>query len=179
MEIFLWSDCLNTDWNTSAASKEWLHWLQILENFFAIFPQDCLDKLSIFTHVQGMKRLAIDYSQTIIRFTLLDAYHYHKLMKMWSRFLNFVSKVLLISEVPIIKFQLNQKTEDKPYTTFEVAGGLYQFGRVPFGVTNGVACFQRRWMSIFLRRSWKVFLPTWIMSQYLQNGAILHIALKM
>ena len=32
---------------------------------------------------------------------------------------------------------------DKLYTAFEAAGGLYQLKRIPFGVTNGVACFQR------------------------------------
>ncbi|KFD61358.1 hypothetical protein M514_12069, partial [Trichuris suis] len=32
---------------------------------------------------------------------------------------------------------------DKPFTAFEAAGGLYQFTRVPFGVTNGIAYFQR------------------------------------
>jgi hypothetical protein len=35
------------------------------------------------------------------------------------------------------------RAEDKPYTAFESSGSLYQFTRVPFGVTNGVACFQR------------------------------------
>ena len=33
--------------------------------------------------------------------------------------------------------------EDKSYTAFEANGKLYQFCRIPFGVTNGVACFQR------------------------------------
>ena len=33
--------------------------------------------------------------------------------------------------------------EDKRYTAFEANGKLYQFCRIPFGVTNGVACFQR------------------------------------
>ena len=32
---------------------------------------------------------------------------------------------------------------DRPYTAFEANGELYQFTRVPFGVTNGVAVFQR------------------------------------
>lgn len=31
----------------------------------------------------------------------------------------------------------------KPCTAFEACGILYNFTRVPFGVTNGVACFQR------------------------------------
>ena len=35
------------------------------------------------------------------------------------------------------------KAEEKHYTAFEAGGRLYQFTRVPFGVTNGVACFQR------------------------------------
>ena len=32
--------------------------------------------------------------------------------------------------------------EARPYTAFEANNGLCQFTRVPFGVTNGVACFQ-------------------------------------
>ena len=39
--------------------------------------------------------------------------------------------------------QIPPKDEDKPLTAFEADGGLYQFKRLPFGVTNGVSCFQR------------------------------------
>ena len=39
--------------------------------------------------------------------------------------------------------QIPIKEEDKPYMAFEANGKLYQFCRIPFGVTNGVACFQR------------------------------------
>eukprot|EP00794_Sanderia_malayensis_P014594 gene14594-16102_t len=40
--------------------------------------------------------------------------------------------------------QIPLKEEDKPYNTaFEASCGLYQFNRMPFGVTNGVAGFQR------------------------------------
>ena len=35
------------------------------------------------------------------------------------------------------------RESDKPYTAFEANGNLYQFTRIPFGVTNGVAVFQR------------------------------------
>ncbi|XP_076052783.1 uncharacterized protein LOC143032198 [Oratosquilla oratoria] len=49
----------------------------------------------------------------------------------------FVDKEIkrLLKEVPI-------REEDKPYTVFEAGGGLYQFTRIPFEVTNGVSCFQ-------------------------------------
>ena len=39
--------------------------------------------------------------------------------------------------VPIVK-------DDRKYTRFEANGRLYQFRRIPFGVTNGVAVFQRK-----------------------------------
>ena len=35
------------------------------------------------------------------------------------------------------------KESDKIYTAFEADGALYHFNRIPFGVTNGVSCFQR------------------------------------
>ena len=39
-------------------------------------------------------------------------------------------------QIPISK-------DDSKYTAFETNGKLYQFRRIPFGVTNGVPCFQR------------------------------------
>ena len=39
--------------------------------------------------------------------------------------------------------QFSIKESDKPYTAFQAGNALYQFTRIPFGVTNGVACFQR------------------------------------
>ena len=39
--------------------------------------------------------------------------------------------------------QIPLSDSDKGYTAFEVAGQLWQFNRMPFGIKNGVACFQR------------------------------------
>ena len=39
--------------------------------------------------------------------------------------------------------QVQIKEADRKFTGFEANGKLYQFCRVPFGVTNGVAVFQR------------------------------------
>ena len=39
--------------------------------------------------------------------------------------------------------QVLLQEEDKQYTAFEANNTLYQFRRIPFGVTNGVAAFQR------------------------------------
>ena len=39
--------------------------------------------------------------------------------------------------------QIPLREDEKEYTAFEADGNLYQFKRVPFGVTNGVAAFQR------------------------------------
>ena len=47
--------------------------------------------------------------------------------------------------------QVPLRQEDKPYIAFEAGCGLYQFTRVPFGVTNGVACFQREMTDFVLK----------------------------
>ena len=56
--------------------------------------------------------------------------------------------------------------EDRPYTGFEANGGLYQFCRVPFGVTNGVPCFQRVMDQLVEKYSLKGVFP------YLDNITI-------
>ncbi|GFW38255.1 retrovirus-related Pol polyprotein from transposon opus [Trichonephila clavipes] len=60
-------------------------------------------------------RMVVDYSQTINKYILLDAY-------------------------PLPKIE---EDSERHYTAFEACGKLYQFLFVPFGFTNGVACFQR------------------------------------
>ena len=62
--------------------------------------------------------------------------------------------------------QVPFKDEDKPYTAFEARGCLYQFTRLPFGVTNGVACFQREMVKIVQEEDLKTTFP------YLDNITI-------
>ena len=75
------------------------------------------------------------------KFTLLDAYPLPRIDEMVEKVAEheFFSTLDLRSAYHQIPIQ----EADKPYTAFEAAGGLYQFCRIPFGVTNGVACFQR------------------------------------
>jgi len=87
------------------------------------------------------KRLAVDYSETINRFTLLDGYPLPRI----DDTVNKIAQYRVFSSIDLRSayHQIPIKDEDKPYTAFESDGSLYQFTRVPFGVTNGVACFQR------------------------------------
>lgn len=86
-------------------------------------------------------RMVVDYSQTINKFTLLDAYPLPRIEDLIARISKYevFSRIDLKSayhQVPILK-------RDMPYTAFEADGKLFHFLRIPFGVTNGVACFQR------------------------------------
>ena len=40
-------------------------------------------------------------------------------------------------------YQIEIRKEERKFTAFEADGKLFQYKRMPFGVTNGVACFQR------------------------------------
>ena len=56
------------------------------------------------------KRLAIDYSQTIIRFTLLDAFLLPRISDMVNKIAQYRASALLIFEVHIIKCRSRMKT---------------------------------------------------------------------
>ena len=87
------------------------------------------------------KRLVIDYSETINKYTQLDAYPLPNI----DEFVNDIAKFKVFSSIDLKSayHQIPLKHNDKAYTAFEADGGLYQFCRMPFGITNGVSSFQR------------------------------------
>ncbi|XP_045518605.1 uncharacterized protein LOC123710627 [Pieris brassicae] len=87
------------------------------------------------------KRLVIDYSQTINRYTELDAYPLPNIEDLVSKvaknkFFSLIDLKSAYHQVPILP-------KERKFTAFEALGNLYQFRRIPFGVTNGVSSFQR------------------------------------
>ena len=110
------------------------------------------------------KRLAIDYSQTINRFTLLDAFPLPRI----NDLVNDIAQCRVFSTIDLRSayHQVPLKEEDKQCTAFEARNNLYQFTRLPFGVTNGVACFQREMMKFVEQNNLNAVFP------YLDNITI-------
>ncbi|GFW36418.1 retrovirus-related Pol polyprotein from transposon opus [Trichonephila clavipes] len=80
-------------------------------------------------------RMVVDFSQTINKYTLPKIEE--AVLKISKN--NDFSKIDLQSAYHQIPIQDSKRH----YTAFKACGKLYQFLPVPFGVTNGVACFQR------------------------------------
>lgn len=95
----------------------------------------------ITTNERHKRRLVIDYSRTINRYTELDAYPLPRIDELAQK----VSEFSIFSTIDLRSayHQISISDCDRPFTAFEANGNLYQFCRLPFGVTNGVACFQR------------------------------------
>lgn len=87
------------------------------------------------------KRMAIDYSNTINIFTELDAYPMPGMSKMVQDISQF--KFFATFDLKSAYHQVPIRESDAKYTAFEVDGELWEFTRIPFGVTNGVSAFQR------------------------------------
>ena len=116
------------------------------------------------TKDENHKRLAIDYSQTINRFTLLDAFPLPRISDMVNKIAQY--RVFSTIDLRSAYHQVPLKDKDKPYTAFEARGNLYQFTCLPFGVTNGVACFQREMMKFVDENDLEASFP------YLDNVTI-------
>ncbi|GFY72064.1 putative retrovirus-related pol polyprotein from transposon opus [Trichonephila inaurata madagascariensis] len=86
-------------------------------------------------------RMVVDYSQTINKYTLLDAYSLSKIEAVILK----ISKNKVFSKIDLQStyHQIPIQDSERHYTAIEACGKLYQYLHVPFGVTNGVVCFQR------------------------------------
>ena len=92
--------------------------------------------------------MCVDYSQTVNKFTCLDAYPLpndtYSLPNMQS-VINNVTQYKWYSSLDLRSayHQVPLLPEERKYTAFEANGQLYQFKRIPFGLKNAVPCFQR------------------------------------
>ena len=86
-------------------------------------------------------RMVVDYSQTINRFTLLNAYRLPNIDEQIAK----IAKKSVFSTLDLKSayYQLPLHAKDRPYTAFKAEGKLHQYTRLPFGVTNRVSFFQR------------------------------------
>ena len=101
--------------------------------------------------VKGHKRrMVIDYSETVNLFTDLDAYPFPYVEQLLNQAASYryFSKMLLKSAY----HQISYRIEDRPFTTFQKGWKLYQFTRLPLGITYTVPAFQRI-MDSFIERN--------------------------
>ena len=87
------------------------------------------------------KRMCIDYSQTINLFTELDAYPLPPIEDMVNELSQY--RVFSTYDLNSAYHQIPLKELERKYTAFEGLGSLYEFCVLPFGVPNGVPCFQQ------------------------------------
>ena len=92
--------------------------------------------------LHNKQRLCIDYSQTVNQYTEVDAYPLPRIDNMITNLAKY--RVFSTFDLKNAYHQFQICDSDKKYTGFEANGRLYQFRRSPFGVTNGVALFQRQ-----------------------------------
>ena len=89
----------------------------------------------------GSRRMVIDYSQTINIYTEKDATPLPRL----DETVNTLAKYRFFSKFDLKSayHQIPILPSDYKYTAFEANGKLYEFKRIPYGVTNGGIVFQR------------------------------------
>ena len=85
--------------------------------------------------------MVLDFSQTINRFTELDAYPLPRIDDTTNKLSSY--HFFSTSDLKSAFYQIPIADKDKLFTVFEADGNLYQFRRMPFKLTNAVACFQR------------------------------------
>ncbi len=85
--------------------------------------------------------MVIDYSQTVNKYISVDAYPLPRIDTLVQKVANY--SVFSTLDLRSAYHQIPIMETERSYTAFEACGRLYQFKRIPFGVTNGVSAFQR------------------------------------
>ena len=88
------------------------------------------------------KRLVVDYSQTINKYTQLEGYPLPRIDDLVQKLAN--NRYFSTIDLKSAYHQIPLRKEDRYYTAFEADGRLFQFTRIPFGLTNAVPVFQRQ-----------------------------------
>ena len=110
------------------------------------------------------KRMCVDYSQTINIFTDLDAYPLPRIDDMVNELAKY--SVFSTFDLRSAYHQIKIAESNCKFIAFEANGKLYEFTRIPFGVKNGVAAFQRTITEFIERENLKGAFP------YLDNVTI-------
>ena len=85
--------------------------------------------------------ICVDYLQTVNLFTKLDAYPLPRI----ETLINDLAKYHVFSTFDLHSacHQIQITEKDRPFAAFEACEKLWEFTRLPFGVTNEVPTFQR------------------------------------
>ena len=95
----------------------------------------------VVTQDNHKKRMVIDYSRTINKFTFVDSYPLPKMHDVVQKVAQY--KIYSILDMSSAYHQVEIPACDRMYTAFQAEGLLWQWKRITFGLTNGVPCFQR------------------------------------
>ena len=83
----------------------------------------------------------MDFSRTINRFTMLDAYPLPRIEDIVHSFANY--RIFSVIDSSKAYCQVEICDHGRPYSAFQTGNQLYHFKRIPMGMTNGVSAFQR------------------------------------
>ena len=93
----------------------------------------------VVTQDNHKKRMVIDYSRTINKFTFVDSYPLPKMHDVVQKVAQY--KIYSTLNMSSAYHQVEIPACDRMYTAFQAEGSLWQWKRIPFGLTNGVPCF--------------------------------------
>ena len=116
--------------------------VQRLSELKIIEPSNSLWTAQVLVVNKMKRRIVVNYSETINKYTQLDAYPLPKIEEMVNKIAQY--KVFSTIDLRSAYYRIPLSEKDKIYTAFEADGKLWQFTRMPFGVTNGSAVFQRK-----------------------------------
>ena len=149
VELFknLTPDCKPIATNSRRFSEEEQIFIQneiqqlLLDDVIEVSDSPWRAQVVITSNENRKKRMVVDFSKTINLFTMLDAYPLPRIEDIVQSIADY--RIFSVIDLSRAYYQVEISDRDRPYTAFQAGNQLYQFKRIPMGVTNGVSAFQR------------------------------------